>query len=81
MQYLALLICCQIFIKVFAFMIENPDLNVFSYGFSVGWGICNEAGIMLCVCMPFVFSTLIQEKKNFNAYIQCSSLVRSRRSM
>ena len=42
--------------------IANPDENIFSFVYSLGWGICNEVGIMLCFFLPFVFYELITTK-------------------
>lgn len=37
--------------------------NGFSKGYNMGWGICNEAGILMMVGIPFIFVDLIKAKR------------------
>ena len=39
-----------------------PDQNILSIPYYMGWGLCNEAGIMICFGLPFVFYELIKSE-------------------
>lgn len=64
MHYVAVLLATECVSKILELSAQNPDANIFSFAYSLGWGICNEAGIMLCVSAPFIFITLIRSKNN-----------------
>ena len=75
---LSLLISLECITKVFQLHLENPDKSILSISYNVGWGICNEAGIMLCFSMPFTFYLLLKSKNTvfslFNMMLICISL-------
>ncbi len=53
MSFLAIILTFQCLKTVW----ESKDAyeNILSMSYSLGWGICNEAGIMLCLSVPFIF--------------------------
>lgn len=57
---LALLLSYELFVTVLKWHIENPNENIFSFWGYIGWGLCNEAGIVLCFIIPFIFYELIK---------------------
>ncbi|MBQ7641385.1 MAG: O-antigen ligase family protein [Acholeplasmatales bacterium] len=59
---ISVLISFECGIKVLEMHRANPDESIFNFIYSLGWGICNEAGIMLCFCMPFIFYEIIKTK-------------------
>lgn len=65
MTWLGVLLSLQC---VAAIIIQNQDAaqeTVSLEWFDLGWGICNEAGIMMLVSIPFVFIRLIKADKLF----------------
>ncbi len=60
LSHLSLLITIELVISVVKLKIQNPDQNILSFWYYIGWGLCNEAGIMLCFIMPFIFYELIK---------------------
>lgn len=63
MSSLLFLIGYEIIITVIKMHLENPDENILSFWYYLGWGLCNEAGIMLCFIMPFIFYEFIKSNK------------------
>ena len=55
MGYMALLLAMECILYVYN--------HGFVKGYGMGWGICNEAGILMVVGMPFIFIDLIKAKK------------------
>lgn len=61
-SWLSLLITYELVISAIRFHMENPDESILDFWAYIGWGLCNEAGIILCVIMPFVFYEFYQSK-------------------
>ena len=59
-SYLLIIISTECIFKV----VELKDTvnNIFSLGYFSGWGVCNEAAIMLLVALPFSFYLITKEK-------------------
>ena len=55
MGYMALLLAMECILYVYN--------NGFIKGYNMGWGVCNEAGILMMFGVPFVFIDLIKAKK------------------
>ena len=53
MSYLGVLIACQCIIKVY--YLHPPMSEILNMWYYLGWGLCNEAGIMICLSIPFSF--------------------------
>lgn len=51
--WLSVLITFELGIRVFEWLNENPGENILNFWGYLGWGLCNEAGIVLCFIMPF----------------------------
>lgn len=62
MGYLAILLASECALKVIELHNIDPSGNIFSYWYYLGWGLCNEAGIIMCMCLPFLFIVMIQTK-------------------
>lgn len=67
--YLGVLISLECLINVVNLHIQNPNQNIFNFWYYIGWGLCNEAGIMMCVCLPFVFISLSKADKLYKVII------------
>ena len=39
--------------------------NIFTLSYFLGWGVCNEASIMILVALPFSFYLITKEKNNY----------------
>lgn len=50
---IGLLISFQVFIQIYVLGYTFDD--VFGAWYHLGWGLCNEGGIMICFSVPFVF--------------------------
>lgn len=53
MSYLALLLTAQCIDKVIE--LKGTTESILDLWYYLGWGLCNEAGIMICVSIPFIF--------------------------
>lgn len=60
---LVFLIGYEIITTVIKMHFENPEESILSFWYYIGWGLCNEAGIMLCFIMPFIFYEFIKSNK------------------
>lgn len=54
-MYLIMLIAIQLIVQIIKM---NGKLTIMEDIFYCGWGLCNEAGIMLCFSLPFAFYLL-----------------------
>lgn len=53
MSYLCLLLSLECFVMVLR--LKDTVENIFDLWYYMGWGLCNEAGIMICFSLPFIF--------------------------
>lgn len=60
-SYLSVLISLELILK--ALDIASEVDNFFHQAFYIGWGYCNEAGIMICFFVPFIFYLISFENK------------------
>lgn len=60
MSYMGLLIAFECIIQTLRVM-DQFD-SIFSIYYYLGWGLCNEAGIMMLVALPFVFYLISTEE-------------------
>ena len=56
MTYLGMLIALECMIKVIE--LSGTVDNILKLTYFLGWGVCNEGAIMICVSMPFTFYIL-----------------------
>ena len=56
MTYLGMLIAVECMIKVIE--LAGTVDNILELTYFLGWGVCNEGAIMICVAMPFTFYIL-----------------------
>ena len=75
LTWLAFLIGFELLISVIKIHIAQPELSLLSYWYYIGWGLCNEAGIMLCFIMPFTFYELYKSNKTSLSIISCVKLL------
>ena len=66
MGYMALLLAMECILYVYN--------NGFTKGYNMGWGVCNEAGILMMVGIPFVFIDLIKAKKLEELFIPSAKI-------
>ena len=58
LTWLAFLLTFELFASLLVLHNQYPDQNILSFTYYIGWGLCNEAGMILCVIMPFIFYEL-----------------------
>ncbi|MDE6946667.1 MAG: O-antigen ligase family protein [Anaeroplasmataceae bacterium] len=61
MSYLALLLAGECGLRVLE--LKDTVDNVLSLSYYLGWGVCNEAGILICLSIPFSFYLLGKQDK------------------
>ncbi len=67
LHYLATVMSYLVFILMFECLIKVIELkdtteSIFSLAYYLGWGVCNEAGIMICFSVPFIYYLLATSK-------------------
>ena len=65
-SYIPLILCFECILGYFNYIHINslePSLDI---AYAIGWGYCNEAGIMMCFSLPFVFIKLIKKESIFS---------------
>lgn len=65
-QAMVFIICIQCIAKVCYLHAAEPNKPLVDFWYYLGWGLCNEAGIMICFGMPFVFLGLKKENKYYD---------------
>ncbi len=70
-SYLLVIISVECIYEV----IQHKDTidNIFKLAYYLGWGVCNEAAIMLLVALPFSFYIITKEK---NVYLIIGELIK-----
>ncbi len=71
---LALLITYELCVTVLNWHFEYPEENIMDFWGYIGWGLCNEAGIVLCFIMPFVFYEIIKSNKMVLSLVSITKL-------
>lgn len=66
MTYLAILIALECIYNVIIIHSQTPNQNVLNLWYYIGWGLCNEAGIMMCFLLPFIFVSVIKAEHKRN---------------
>ncbi|MDE5714832.1 MAG: hypothetical protein K2I42_01740 [Anaeroplasmataceae bacterium] len=61
MSYLAVILAFECGFKVWE--LKDTVESILQLAYYLGWGLCNEAGIMICVSIPFIFYLLGTEEK------------------
>ncbi len=56
MSYLAILLAFECALKVYE--LKDTKDSIFELWYYMGWGLCNEAGLMICFSLPFTFYLL-----------------------
>lgn len=59
MGYMAILLSFECGLKVLELHKLEPAKPILDFWYYLGWGLCNEAGILMLVGLPFVFVQLI----------------------
>lgn len=61
--YLAILIAFECMSEIYTLKVNYPDLKLSSITFyALGWGCCNEAGIIMIMSFPFIFIDFANSK-------------------
>ena len=73
MSYLAIILACECAFKV----IELKDTveSILDLWYYLGWGLCNEAGIMICMSIPFAFYLMGKQEKLLGMVFQNSKIM------
>lgn len=59
MEYTGILLALECLLSSYRLHIAWPDADILNLWYYVGWGLCNEAGILMCMILPFIFIRLI----------------------
>lgn len=62
-SWISILIVYELAVTLYECYLTNTSRNILSWWYYIGWGLCNEAGIVLCFILPFVFYELYSAKK------------------
>ena len=54
-EMIAIILALECIAKVWILRSADASVSIFTYEYFMGWGLCNEAGIMICFALPFVF--------------------------
>ena len=65
-EMIALICAFECIAKVILMHQEDPTRPLLSMWYFLGWGLCNEAGIMICFGLPFLF----MKTKSFSKWYQ-----------
>ena len=74
MSYLSILITLECMVCVINQLRDGTIDNIFDAYYWLGWGLCNEAGIMLCFSCPFTFYILAKKKNVLDMLIYVAIL-------
>lgn len=61
MSYLIVILFCECALKVYE--LKDTVNSILELWYYLGWGLCNEAGIMICISIPFAFYLLGKQEK------------------
>ena len=62
--YLGIILAFQCMIEIYTLKVNYPNLVLSSVTFySLGWGCCNEAGIIMLMALPFLFIDYARHKE------------------
>ncbi|MDE6407728.1 MAG: O-antigen ligase family protein [Anaeroplasmataceae bacterium] len=73
MSFLTIILACECALKVYE--LKDTVNNILDLWYFLGWGFCNEAGIMICVAIPFVFYILGKQEKLTGMIYQNSKII------
>lgn len=63
MSYLGVILAFECIFKIIA--LKDTVNNIFDLSYYLGWGVCNEAGILMCMGLPFNFYLLGKMNKDW----------------
>lgn len=73
MSYLCVYMALQLGLKIFELHQASPGESIFTFWYYLGWGLCNEAGILMLFGIPFIFILII---KSNNLYQIIMNLIK-----
>ncbi|MBD5390685.1 O-antigen ligase family protein [bacterium] len=68
MSYLVVILACECGLKVYE--LRNTVDSILDLWYYLGWGLCNEAGIMICLSIPFAFYLLGKQENLWGMIFQ-----------
>lgn len=68
MSYLGILISLEC--VYMAYDLKDTAESIFDLWYYMGWGLCNEAGIMICFALPFIFYLMAKSEKILSLILQ-----------
>lgn len=75
MSWLAVLLFAECGLKVLELHQNKPDADILSFWYYLGWGLCNEAGILICLSFAFVFYLISQSENIWEMLLQFLKLI------
>lgn len=80
MSYLGVVIAIECAFRVYE--LKDTVDNILSLSYFLGWGLCNEAGILICFSIPFTFYLISKSRKarfmfyhNFKIIISITGII------
>ncbi|MCM1131654.1 MAG: O-antigen ligase family protein [Roseburia sp.] len=65
MEYMAILLAFECGLKVLYLHTIEPSKSILEFSYYIGWGLCNEAGIMMCFGLVFIFYNMLKKEKAY----------------
>lgn len=75
MSNLTIILTCECIFKAFELKQIWPTLSIFHHSYYLGWGLCNEAGILFCLSIPFIFYLLGKQERLSGMIFQNSKIL------
>lgn len=63
MSFLPIILCYEN--AYTAYSLKDTTDNVLKLWYYLGWGLCNESGIMICMSLPFIFYLIGNNEKTY----------------
>lgn len=63
MAFLPIILCYENGFTVYS--LKDTTDNILKLTYFLGWGVCNESGIMICMSLPFIFYLIGNNEKTY----------------
>lgn len=73
MSYLGVMLAVQCFCMIYKW--KDTVESILDLWYYMGWGLCNEAGIMICVSLPFTFYLLAKSTRLEDMILQNAKIL------
>lgn len=73
-SYIGILLTFECAFYLFDYFTTHAFNDMSEFYYHLGWGICNEAGIMMCFSLPFIFIQIAKSKTLKKVFLSCIKL-------